>query len=81
MQVRGSLMAGLFLGLVLAAGAAVPVAAQNATVHGVVTDSATGRNLEGALVSIAGTQIRTQAKAEALPLRRSPPGSSPSGCR
>jgi hypothetical protein len=33
-------------------------------VHGVVTDSATGRNLEGALVSIAGTQIRTQAKTD-----------------
>ena len=64
MQVRGRLMAGWFLGLVLAAATAVPVAAQNATVHGVVTDSATGRNLEGALVSIAGTQIRTQAKAD-----------------
>jgi TonB-linked SusC/RagA family outer membrane protein len=64
MQVRGSLMAGLFLGLVLAAFAAAPVAAQNATVHGVVTDSATGRNLEGALVSIAGTQIRTQVKTD-----------------
>jgi len=51
MQVRGRLMAGWFLGLVLAAATAVPVAAQNATVHGVVTDSATGRNLEGALVS------------------------------
>jgi hypothetical protein len=64
MQVRGSLIAGFVLGLVLAAGAALPVAAQNATVRGVVTDSATGRNLEGALVSIAGTAIRTQVKPD-----------------
>src|SRR4029453_19620295 len=64
MEVGGGLMAGLFPGLVLAAAAAVPVAAQNATVHGVVTDSATGRNLGSALVSMGGTQIRTQAKTD-----------------
>jgi TonB-linked SusC/RagA family outer membrane protein len=50
--------------MALLAGWAGPLTAQNAVLRGMITDSATGRALEGAVVSILGTAIRTQAKAD-----------------
>jgi TonB-linked SusC/RagA family outer membrane protein len=54
---------------------AMPVAAQQASVSGRVTDAQTGRPIAAAQVSIAGTNLATQANVEGLyTIRNVPPG-------